>query len=55
MLEKIKQSYNYTDIVFGTHTLHKFQEDLKKKKKKKSQRCNRYRWRSNRRFTNKKK
>ena len=30
MLEKIKQSYNYTDIVFGTHTLHKFEEDLKK-------------------------
>ena len=30
MLEKIKKSYNYTDIVFGTHTLHKFEEDLKK-------------------------
>ena len=30
MLEKIKKSYNYTDIVFGTHTLHKFKEDLKK-------------------------
>ncbi len=30
MLEKVKQSYNYTDIVFGTHTLHKFEEDLKK-------------------------
>ena len=30
ILEKIKQSYNYTDIVFGTHTLHKFEEDLKK-------------------------
>ena len=30
MLEKIKQSYNYTDIVFGTHTLHKFEEDFKK-------------------------
>ena len=30
MLEKIKKSYNYTDIVFGTNTLHKFEEDLKK-------------------------
>ena len=30
VLEKIKQSYNYTDVVFGTHTLHKFEEDLKK-------------------------
>ena len=30
MLDKIKKSYNYTDIVFGTHTLHKFEEDLKK-------------------------
>ena len=30
ILEKIKQSYNYTDVVFGTHTLHKFEEDLKK-------------------------
>ena len=30
MLEKIKKSYNYTDIVFGTHTLHKFEEDLRK-------------------------
>ncbi len=30
ILDKIKQSYNYTDIVFGTHTLHKFEEDLKK-------------------------
>ncbi len=30
MLEKIKKSYNYTDIVFGTHTLHKFEADLKK-------------------------
>ena len=28
MLEKIKKSYNYTDIVFGTHTLHKFPQDL---------------------------
>ena len=37
ILDKIKQSYNYTDIVFGTHTLHKFEEDLKKaiEKKKK--------------------
>ena len=30
ILDKIKQSYNYTDIVFGTHTLNKFEEDLKK-------------------------
>ena len=30
VLDKIKQSYNYTDIVFGTHTLNKFEEDLKK-------------------------
>ena len=30
ILDKIKQSYNYTDIVFGTHTLHKFEEDLNK-------------------------
>lgn len=30
MLDKIKKSYNYTDIVFGTHTLHKFEADLKK-------------------------
>ena len=26
--EKIKQSYPYYDIIFGTHTLHKFPEDL---------------------------
>ena len=30
ILDKIKQSYNYTDIVFGTHTLHKFEEHIKK-------------------------
>lgn len=30
VLEKIKQSYNYTDIVFGTHTLHRFEADLRK-------------------------
>ena len=30
VLDKIKQSYNYTDIVFGTHTLQRFEEDLKK-------------------------
>ena len=30
ILDKIKQSYKYTDIVFGTHTLNKFEEDLKK-------------------------
>ncbi len=35
ILEKIKQSYNYTDIVFGTHTLHKFEEDLNKVLEKK--------------------
>lgn len=28
--EKIKQSYNYVDLVFGTHTLNKFEEDLKR-------------------------
>ena len=27
---KIKQSYPYTDIIFGTHTLHRFPEDLYK-------------------------
>ena len=27
---KIKSSYPYTDIIFGTHTLHKFPEDLYK-------------------------
>ena len=27
---KIKESYPYTDIIFGTHTLHKFPEDLYK-------------------------
>ena len=26
--EKIKKSYPFVDIVFGTHTLHKFPEDL---------------------------
>lgn len=26
--DKIKESYPYTDIIFGTHTLHKFPEDL---------------------------
>ena len=30
VLDKIKQSYNYTDIVFGTHTLQRFEDDLKK-------------------------
>ena len=35
VLEKIKKSYNYTDIVFGTHTLHKFEEDLTKVLEKK--------------------
>lgn len=28
--DKIKESYPYTDIIFGTHTLHKFPEDLYK-------------------------
>ena len=28
--EKIHESYPYTDIIFGTHTLHKFPEDLYK-------------------------
>lgn len=26
--DKLKQSYPYVDIIFGTHTLHKFPEDL---------------------------
>ncbi len=30
IMEKIKQSYNFVDLVFGTHTLNKFEEDLKK-------------------------
>ena len=30
MLDKIKQSYPFVDIIFGTHTLHKFPEDLYK-------------------------
>lgn len=28
VVEKIKKSYPYFDIIFGTHTLHKFPEDL---------------------------
>lgn len=28
IIEKIKKSYKYVDIVFGTHTLHKLPEDL---------------------------
>ena len=28
--DKIRESYPYTDIIFGTHTLHKFPEDLYK-------------------------
>ena len=28
IVDKIKQSYNYVDIIFGTHTLHKLPEDL---------------------------
>ena len=31
--EKIKQSYQYVDLVFGTHTLNKFREDLIKVEK----------------------
>ena len=30
MVDKIKQSYHYIDIVFGTHTLHKLPEDIYK-------------------------
>ncbi|MCI9063727.1 MAG: tRNA (N6-isopentenyl adenosine(37)-C2)-methylthiotransferase MiaB [Clostridia bacterium] len=30
MREKIKKSYPYVDIVFGTHTLHKLPEDINK-------------------------
>ena len=30
MLDKIKQSYNYVDIIFGTHTIQQFPEDLYK-------------------------
>ena len=30
MLDKIKQSYKYVDIIFGTHTLQQFPEDLYK-------------------------
>ena len=33
--KKIKESYPYTDIVFGTHTLHRFPEDLYKALKEK--------------------
>ena len=32
MLDKIKQSYKYVDIIFGTHTLQQFPEDLYKRK-----------------------
>lgn len=28
--DKIKESYPFVDILFGTHTLHKFPEDLYK-------------------------
>ncbi len=28
MVDKIKQSYPFVDIIFGTHTLHKFPQDL---------------------------
>ena len=30
IVEKLKESYPFFDIVFGTHTLHKFKEDLYK-------------------------
>ena len=30
MIEKIRESYPFVDILFGTHTLHKFPEDLYK-------------------------
>ncbi len=30
IVEKIKKSYNFCDIIFGTHTLYKFPEDLYK-------------------------
>ena len=30
MQDKLKESYPYIDIIFGTHTLHKFPEDLYK-------------------------
>ena len=30
MTDKIKQSYSYVDIIFGTHTLHKLPEDIYK-------------------------
>lgn len=28
IVEKIRKSYNYTDMIFGTHTLYRFPEDL---------------------------
>ena len=33
--DKIKESYPFVDIVFGTHTLHKFPEDLYKRLREK--------------------
>ena len=33
--DKIKESYPFVDILFGTHTLHKFPEDLYKSLKEK--------------------
>ena len=30
IIEKIMESYPFVDLIFGTHTLHKFPEDLKK-------------------------
>ena len=31
VIEKLKVSYPYVDIIFGTHTLHKLPEDVYKK------------------------
>ena len=30
IIKKIKQSYPFVDVIFGTHTLHRFPEDLYK-------------------------
>ena len=30
IIKKLKESYPYVDVIFGTHTLHKFPEDLYK-------------------------
>ena len=36
ILEKIKKSFSYVDIIFGTHTLHKLPEDIYKVLEKKN-------------------